>query len=270
MSGRAQAYFKIHDPCCLAAGCACWRTSARVASSGTWGGVGRRLGGPDSVALLDCCTTWRARWNWSLVVAMSITGSCGRTAGRPDGQSSSREIRVPFEFTELNLGADTTETTRGARLRVAARRAKTSRREYIVTAHHEDDQVETILLARAGAGERTRRSRRNLRPRSWRVVRPLLPFTRTELLAHVAERGLPVYEDPANRDPRHLRPGSAPTLLPLLMNASAHGCGAIYSSRSSCGQRSSCLGITCLDIVPELALASRAQPLPLPGECGRL
>src|SRR6266566_9886969 len=48
------------------------------------------------------------------------------------------------------------------------------------------------------------------------LVRPPLPFTRGELLAHVTERGLPVYDDPANRDPRHLRSWVRTTLLPLL------------------------------------------------------
>jgi tRNA(Ile)-lysidine synthase len=43
-----------------------------------------------------------------------------------------------------------------------------------------------------------------------------LPFSRRELLAYVTERGLPIYEDPANRDPRHLRSWIRTVLLPLL------------------------------------------------------
>src|SRR2546430_3483817 len=48
------------------------------------------------------------------------------------------------------------------------------------------------------------------------LVRPLLPFTRAELAAHVAESGLAFHDDPANRDPRHLRSWVRVELLPRL------------------------------------------------------
>src|SRR2546430_11353834 len=49
------------------------------------------------------------------------------------------------------------------------------------------------------------------------IVRPLLPFSRAELAVHVAERGLAFHDDPANRDPRHLRSWLRVTLLPQLV-----------------------------------------------------
>src|SRR5207248_1763874 len=48
------------------------------------------------------------------------------------------------------------------------------------------------------------------------LVRPLLPFTRRDLVDYVAVRGLPVHDDPANRDPRHLRSWIRTALLPLV------------------------------------------------------
>src|SRR2546429_1838500 len=48
------------------------------------------------------------------------------------------------------------------------------------------------------------------------LVRPLLAFTRAELVAHVAAQRLAVHEDPANRDPRHLRSWIRLELLPLI------------------------------------------------------
>src|SRR3989449_9920353 len=74
---------------------------------------------------------------------------------------------------------------------------------YLVTAHHADDQVETILLrvlkgsGPAGLAGMPARGRGG-------IVRPLLPFSRAELAAYVAERALGVHDHPANPDPPHL------------------------------------------------------------------
>ena len=45
---------------------------------------------------------------------------------------------------------------------------------------------------------------------------PLLPFTREELAAHVREHELATHDDPANRDPRHLRSWLRHAILPQL------------------------------------------------------
>ncbi len=87
------------------------------------------------------------------------------------------------------------------------------------------------------------------------LVRPLLPFTRRELAAHVAERGLSVYEDPANRDPRHLRSWVRTTLLPLLNErlGSRLRRDLLEQGRHAAGDRRAWDHM--LDIVPELALS---------------
>ena len=123
---------------------------------------------------------------------------------------------VPFELGELHLGPDATETTarraRYAWLRDVQRRHGA---RYLVTAHHRGDQLETIILrflrgsAPAGLAGIAARARGGL-------VRPLLPFTKAELAAHAAARGLPVHDDAANRDPRHLRSWVRAALLPLI------------------------------------------------------
>jgi tRNA(Ile)-lysidine synthase len=174
-------------------------------------------GGPDSVALLDVLNAIAAELGLSLVVAHVDHGIL--PAGRPVGRTVKQlaeKYGLSFEFTELNLGPEATETE-ARRARYAWLRDVQRRRgaKYLVTAHHEDDQVETILLralrgsAPAGLAGIAARARGGL-------VRPLLPFTRAELQSHATERGLPTYDDPANRDPRHLRSWVRATLLPLL------------------------------------------------------
>src|SRR6266480_2116275 len=163
-------------------------------------------GGVDSVALLDLLSDTASELGLSLVVAHVDHGisSDSRTVGRLV-KTLAEKYGLPFESAELHLGPDTTETE-ARRARYAWLREVQKRRgaKYLVTAHHEDDQVETILLralrgsAPAGLAGIAARARGGL-------VRPLLPFTRAELRDHTTERGLPSYDDPANRDPRHLR-----------------------------------------------------------------
>jgi len=212
-------------------------------------------GGPDSVALLDLLNAMAKELGLTLVVAHVDHGilPAGRPVGRTVGKLA-EQYGLPFETIELNLGPEATETE-ARRARYAWLREAQKRRgaKYIVTAHHEDDQVETILLrglrgsAPAGLAGISARARGGL-------VRPLLPFTRAELLAHVAARGLPVYEDPANRDPRHLRSWVRTTLLPLLNER----LGArlrrdlLEQGRHAASDRRAWDHL--LDIVPELAL----------------
>ena len=174
-------------------------------------------GGADSVALLDVLNEIARQLELTLIVAHVDHGiqSDSQTVRRSVA-SLATKYQLPFEATELQLGPETTETE-ARRARYAWLREVQKRRgaKYIVTAHHEDDQVETILLrglrgsAPAGLAGIAGRGRGGL-------VRPLLPFTRSDLLAHVTARGLPVYDDPANCDPRHLRSWVRTTLLPLL------------------------------------------------------
>lgn len=78
----------------------------------------------------------------------------------------------------------------------------------IATAHHADDQAETLLMRLArGAGigglagaRPTRHIRADLR-----VIRPLLLWRKAELEALVAAAGLDAVDDPTNSDPAHDR-----------------------------------------------------------------
>ena len=173
-------------------------------------------GGPDSVALLDLLHPLAPKLGLILVVAHADHGiqSDSRTVGQ-SVRELAEQYGMPFELGELRLGPNASETI-GRRARYAWLRALQRRREarYIVTAHHRDDQIETIVLrllrgsAPAGLAGIVGRGRGGL-------VRPLLPFTKRELADHAAARGLPVHDDPANRDPRHLRSWARMELLPL-------------------------------------------------------
>ena len=174
-------------------------------------------GGADSVALLDLLYGMAKEIGLSLVVAHADHGmqmESGNVGKRV--RALAARYGLPFQLGELHLGPDATETVarraRYAWLREVQHRLGAA---YLVTAHHQDDQIETVVLralrgsAPAGLAGIARSGREGL-------VRPLLPFTHRELVAHVAARGLEAHDDPANADPRHLRSWVRTTLLPLL------------------------------------------------------
>src|SRR5438445_2491943 len=212
-------------------------------------------GGTDSVALLDLLQAVAAERGLALVVAHADHGiqEASGDVGKWVGGLAAR-YGLPFELGELNLGPNATETVaRRARygwLREVQRRRAA---RYLVAAHHQDDQVETVLLrvlrgsAPAGLAGIPARARGGL-------VRPLLAFTRAELVAHVAAQRLAVHEDPANRDPRHLRSWIRLELLPLIERrlGVASRADLLRLARAAAQERRAWGRL--LELVPELGL----------------
>lgn len=91
--------------------------------------------------------------------------------------------------------------------------------EILVTAHHQDDQAETLLLQLLrGAGPtglQAMPARQRLENGAWHV-RPLLGCTRSELLDYAERHGLQWIDDPSNDSERHDRNYLRHRILPLL------------------------------------------------------
>jgi tRNA(Ile)-lysidine synthase len=72
--------------------------------------------------------------------------------------------------------------------------------DLILTAHHTDDQLETLLMRlNRGAGLS---GLAGVRARTGRIARPLLDVSKAELLAYAQAHSLPYADDPSNLDPR--------------------------------------------------------------------
>src|SRR5262249_8546406 len=85
---------------------------------------------------------------------------------------------------------------------------------FIVTAHHADDQAETVLMrVLRGSGPAGLSA---MAPRRGRLLRPLLPFRRTELARHLLQIGHPVCDHPSNAAPSLLRAWVRHQVMPRL------------------------------------------------------
>jgi tRNA(Ile)-lysidine synthetase-like protein len=173
-------------------------------------------GGPDSIALLDLLLRATDVHHLELVVAHAdhgIAPESATVAARVRELASS--LGLPCQVGELRLGAMAGETSaRTARYLWLARVGEQVGASCVITAHHADDQAETVLMrALNGSGPA---GLAGMAAISGMLLRPLLPFRREDLARYVRERGLPVWLDPANQNPRHLRSWIRCDVLPML------------------------------------------------------
>ncbi|MDC7995452.1 tRNA lysidine(34) synthetase TilS [Altibacter sp. HG106] len=75
--------------------------------------------------------------------------------------------------------------------------------DFILTAHHADDSLETFLI-NAGRGTGLR-GLTGIPQQHAHILRPLLPFSRAEILAYAKEEGLYWREDSSNAESKYLR-----------------------------------------------------------------
>ncbi len=197
------------------------RVAEHVARAGLFRAPGLALlavsGGPDSLALLDLFATTPPP-GCSLLVAHADHGihpDSGRVADEVARVARER-YGIETVIGRLGLGAEASETA-ARDARYAFLRAVQDDRgaAFLVTAHHADDQVETVLLRLLrGSGPAGLAGIAPLGPRG--LVRPLLPFRHRELLEQVRAAGLAPFDDPANADPRHTRSWLRAAVLPVL------------------------------------------------------
>ena len=109
------------------------------------------------------------------------------------------------------------ERARAARYDLLLSLAQDLRAGALLTAHHADDQAETVLFRLLrGSGLAGLAA---MAPVTWRsglrLGRPLLGWTKAELVALCEARGQPFFCDPSNLDPRYAR-ARLRRLMPLL------------------------------------------------------
>lgn len=172
-------------------------------------------GGVDSMVLLDLLTGQKG---FELVVAHFDHGI------RADSDEDRRLVQdvaaahgLPFEFAAGELGPGTSEaaarTARYAFLRQV--KAKHAARA-IITAHHQDDLIETALLnLLRGTGHKGLSALRSHDD----LVRPLLNTTKQQLREYATRHNLRWREDSTNADPRYLRNYLRLHVLPRLSPA---------------------------------------------------
>lgn len=158
-------------------------------------------GGVDSVALLDML---RREPGLRLVVAHFDHGIREDShLDRSHVQGLAKQYGLPFVFDEGRLGPAASEATaRDARYAFLRRVRDMVNAQAIITAHHQDDLLETAIINMLrGTG---RKGLTSLASRN-DVVRPLLKVPKSYLIAYAQDQGLAWRDDPTNQDVTYLR-----------------------------------------------------------------
>lgn len=157
-------------------------------------------GGLDSVVLLDLLSRLQAHWGWRIVVAHLDH------AVRPESYQDAAFVGSlaaagQHDFRVMRLGSQTDKTE------AALRQARYAwLREIleqvggvgVVTAHHRNDRLETALWHAMRGADRHGLS--SMQYKSGAVMRPLLDFSRGEILHYAVLRDLDWREDKSNQD----------------------------------------------------------------------
>lgn len=190
-------------------------------------------GGVDSVVLLDMLSQEMDRQiepqsasSWKVVIAHYDHGI--RSDSRADRllvQELAKSYGLPFVYDEGGLGPDVSEAAaRQARYQFLEKAKRASRAQAIMTAHHQDDLLETAILNLIrGSGRKGIASLRS-RPD---LVRPLLGVPKRDLRAYAEEHQLAWHEDSTNQDESYKRNYVRLKLMPHFDTAARENLEAI-------------------------------------------
>ncbi len=174
-------------------------------------------GGPDSTALLALADRWRKVSGVGVFVATVDHGLRAGSRAEAEAVAALCAARgLPHAI--LTWAGDKPATglpaaARQARYRLLGRHAREIGADTIVTAHHADDQAETVLMRLArGSGPAGLGGMARLAPAPWpggeglTLARPLLGVAKADLVAFCREEGLSFFQDPTNEDEAYRRP----------------------------------------------------------------
>jgi tRNA(Ile)-lysidine synthase len=184
-------------------------------------------GGPDSVALFYLLKTLASEYRWRLAL-IHFNHKLRPRAAKTDERfvkSLARKFKVPFyggaggvkrEARAQKISIE--ECARQMRYEFFLKIAKAKKIPTIALAHTQNDQAETVLMrVLQGTGLRGLQGiREKFKTAGASLIRPLLIFTKRELLRYLAEGGVRFRSDRSNNSSRFIRNRIRLKLIPLL------------------------------------------------------
>jgi tRNA(Ile)-lysidine synthase len=181
-----------------------------------WSGEGALAlavsGGADSLALMLLAARWRDSGAAPRLIVLSLDHGLRPEADAEVAMVGRIAATLGLPFQPLKADAplppsDIEAAARAMRYRLLGAAARAAGASVVMTAHHADDQAETVMLRLArgsgiyglsAMGAETERD-------GFTIARPLLGLRRADLAAMVAQAGFEPVADPHNEDARFAR-----------------------------------------------------------------
>lgn len=157
-------------------------------------------GGPDSMALLWLMASLLPGQVWAATVDHGIRAGSAEEAGMVAGFCAREHIPHMILRPAAPIRGSLQAAARTERYRLLDQWREAHALDHIVTAHHADDQLETMIMRinrSSGVGGVAA-----IRARNGAILRPLLRWRRDELTALALGADLPFVDDPSNADAR--------------------------------------------------------------------
>lgn len=157
-------------------------------------------GGPDSMALLWLLTSLLPGQVWAATVDHGLRRGSDEEARMVEGFCAREHIPHTTLRPATPIRGSLQAAARAERYRLLEQWREAKALDHIVTAHHADDQLETILMRlnrSSGVGGLAA-----IRASNGMVVRPLLYWRRNDLVRVALDNDLPFVDDPSNSDSR--------------------------------------------------------------------
>lgn len=157
-------------------------------------------GGPDSMALLLLASQAFPGRVEAATVDHGLRAASRDEAAMVADWCQRQDIPHAILTPDVPIIGSLQASARAARYALLERWRVDRRIDWLMTAHHADDQLETILMRlNRGAGVA---GLAGVRRRNGAVLRPLLGWRKADLIALAHASGLPFVEDPSNSDAR--------------------------------------------------------------------
>jgi len=181
-------------------------------------------GGADSTALLLSFCACRDEGKIGGLFAAHLNhGIRGEHANRDQRfcEALCARLDIPFATETIDVpahaksnGQSVEQAAREMRYAFLERARGAFHADVIATAHHRDDQAETLLLHLIRGSGTSGLS--GMQPRNGRIIRPMLDVSRAEILSYLGQRGEPFCEDETNAENDAQRNRIRNEIMPLL------------------------------------------------------
>lgn len=180
-------------------------------------------GGPDSMALVHMLLSIREKYELSIVIALvnyNVRDESTEEANYV--RKFAEKNNLVFEYLSIDeYGDDNFENeARNIRYNFYDKLVKEYNANYVMTAHHGDDLIETILMkiVRGSNISGYAGFKKVVEMDNYKIVRPLIEYTKDELIQYDKENKVKYYVDKTNFDSTYTRNRYRKEILPFLKN----------------------------------------------------